>query len=65
VTCEVALVDAQNTCVVVDGVFTIYTDGSSVDSDEVVSVIATAANQGAFDDVHEDIVKVTVIEVST
>lgn len=64
-TCEVALVDTQNTCVVVDGVFTIYTDGSDVNSDEIVSIIATAANQGAFDDAHEDIVKVTVTEVST
>jgi hypothetical protein len=65
VTCEVALVHAQDTCAVVDAVFTIYTNDTFVDSDEVISVITNAANTGAFDNAHEDVVKVTVIEVST
>lgn len=54
-----------NPCTVVDGVFTIYTDGADDGLiDQVLSAITTAGNNGDFNDAHEDIVRVAVVAVT-
>lgn len=65
VTCKVALTNDSNPCTVVDGVFTIYTDGADDGLiDEVISIITTAGNNGEFNDAHEDVVRVAIVAVT-
>ena len=64
VPCQVALADDGNLCSVFDGIFTIFTDGTDVDNDAVLSVITTAASNGEFDDAHVDVLKVVIITVN-
>jgi hypothetical protein len=65
VTCEVALANDNNPCTVVDGIFTIYTDGADDGLiDEVLSIITTAGNNGEFNDAHEDVVRVAIVAVT-
>ena len=59
--CEVSLVDGGNPCSVVDGMSTIFTDGSDVDGDAVSSGITTAVNNEEFNEAHVDIVKVVIV----
>ena len=59
--CEVSLVDGGNPCSVVDGLSTIFTDGSDVDGDAASSGITTAVNNEEFNEAHVDIVKVVIV----
>ena len=54
----------ENPCFVVDGIFTVYTDGTGVDSEEILSVLTKAASNGDFDNVHADVVKVTIVSLT-
>jgi hypothetical protein len=64
VDCEVNLLNEGDSCFVVDGIFTIYTDGTDVNSEKILSVLTEAASEGEFDDVHPDVVKVTIVSVT-
>lgn len=64
VNCQVKLVNDGDLCFVVDGIFTVYTDGTDADSEALVSVLTKAAGDGEFDDVHADVVKVTIVSAT-
>jgi hypothetical protein len=57
------MLNELNTCTAVDGILTIYTGGYSSMADSILVALISAANSGAFSDVHKDIVQVTVISV--
>ena len=58
--CTVELTNNADPCFVVDGIFTIYTDGTDVNSQALLSLLAAASLEGAFNGVHPDIVQVYV-----
>lgn len=64
VACNIKLLNEGDPCFVVDGIFTVYTDGTDVNSEELLSVLTKAASEGEFDDVHPDVVRVTIVTVT-
>ena len=48
----------------VDGTLTVFTNGTDVNSEQLLSVLIKAASEGAFDDLHPDVVKVTIVPVT-